>query len=239
LVKSNSKYLRGIFWKKEYHLLLPASWSLQQATVIAQVLESTVKKSGEDNSEGLDCGPEANGDDDSKGNWVGRYIPEEAAEFAAAVFRDAAASEGGGAGGGHDGGSGCPTVPVNISSAVTQSVHDMFPRNKRGASEAELDNDELFGNACPRDDEDVRPADRKAAEDFFGGVVAVQCDWCEKWRFVVPVVHGDRFTERAQTEDTVLFQCFELTWKDGTGCGVTCETPSQKFRPPNPNDPRE
>jgi hypothetical protein len=54
--------------------LLPASWSLQQATVIAQVLESTVKKSGEDNSEGLDCGPEANGDDDSKGKYLGGQI---------------------------------------------------------------------------------------------------------------------------------------------------------------------
>jgi len=26
---------------------------------------------------------------------------------------------------------------------------------------------------------------------------------------------------------------------DGTGCGVTCETPSQNFCPPNPNDPGE
>jgi hypothetical protein len=152
-----------------------------------------------------------------------------------AVFRDAAAFEGGGAGGGHDGGSGCPTVPVNISSAVTQSVHDMFPRNKRGASEAELDIDELFGNACLRDDEKVRPEDQKVAEDFFGGVFVAQCDWCEKWRFLVPSFHGDRYTERAQTEDSVFFQCHELKWKDGTGCGVTCETPSQKFCPSNPN----
>jgi hypothetical protein len=115
----------------------------------------------------------------------------------------------------------------------------MFPRNKRGASEAELDTDELFGNACLRDDEKVRPEDQKAAEDFFGGVFAAQCDWCEKWRFLVPSFHGDRYTERAHTEDSVLFQCHELKWKDGTGCGVTCETPSQKFCPPNPNDPGE
>jgi hypothetical protein len=67
----------------------------------------------------------------------------------------------------------------------------------------------------------------------------VQCDWCEKWRFLVPSVHGDQYTERAQTEDSVLFQCFQLKWKDGTRCGVTCETPSQKFCPPNPNDPGE
>jgi hypothetical protein len=47
------------------------------------------------------------------------------------------------------------------------------------------------------------------------------------------------FTERAQTEEPVSFQCFQLKWKDGTGCGVTCVTSSQKYCPPNPNDPRE
>ena len=80
---------------------------------------------------------------------------------------------------------------------------------------------------------------KSAAEDYFGNVVALQCDWCEKWRFVEPSVHRDRFTERAQAEDSVLFQCFQLKWKDGTGCGVTCETPSQKYCPPNSNDPGE
>jgi hypothetical protein len=76
LVKSNTKYLRGIFWKKEHPLLLPASWSLEQATVIAKILESTLKKSGEDNSEDGDYG-----DDNNLHNWVGRCVPEQAAAF--------------------------------------------------------------------------------------------------------------------------------------------------------------
>jgi hypothetical protein len=238
LVKSNSNYLRGIFWKKEHHSLLPASWSLEQATVIAKVLESTVKKPGEVNSKGGDFGTEDKGDDNSLDNWVGRYVPAEAAEFAEWVSAEAALSGLDGAGGGHDSGSGGATVPVEISRAVVQSVQELFPR-KRLASEAGLDTGEPLGNACLRDDKKVRPEDQKAAKDYYGDVVALQCDWCEKWRFVEPSVHRDRFTERAQAEDSVLFQCFQLNWKDGRGCGVTCETPSQKFCPPNPNDPGE
>ena len=233
LVKSNTKYLHGIYWKMEHPLLLPYSWSREQTSAIGKMLQSTLKKVGKDDSVDGDWSS-----DNSEGTWVGGYIPAEAEEFDRAVKADAAIFAEECAGGGHDGGSGRATVPVDISSAVMQSVEGLFPR-KRGASEADLDTHELFGTAGPRDDEDLSPADRKAAEDFYGGVVAVQCDWCEKWRFVVPSVHGDRFTERAQTEDPVFFQCFQLTMKDGKGCGVTCETPSQKFRPPNPNDPGE
>jgi hypothetical protein len=234
LVKSNSPYLRRIFWKKEHPLLLLASWSLEQARVIAKLLESTVKDTGEDNSTGGDLTKEDKGDDNNLDNWVGGYSPAEAAAFAEWVTLSGLD----GADAGHDGGSGGATIPVEISRAVTQTVQELFPK-KRLASEAGLDTGEPLGNACLRDNEKVRPEDQEAAEDYYGDVVALQCGFCEKWRFVVPTVHGDRITERAQTEDSVLFQCYQLKWMDGTGCGVTCETPSQKSCPPNPNDPGE
>jgi hypothetical protein len=86
LVKSNLKYIRGIFWKKEHPLLLPpSSLPLEQMRVIAKFLESSVKDTGEDTSMGGDFTKEDEGDDNSLHNWVGIYPPEEAAAFAAAV----------------------------------------------------------------------------------------------------------------------------------------------------------
>jgi hypothetical protein len=148
---------------------------LEQATVIAKVLESTVKKSGEDNSKGGNFGIEDKGDDNSLDNWVGRYVPAEAAAFAEWVSAEAALSGLDGAGGGHDGGSGGATVPVETSRAVIQTVQELFP-SKRLTSEAGLDIGEPLGNACLRDDEKVRPENQKAVKDYYGDVVALQCD---------------------------------------------------------------
>jgi hypothetical protein len=46
---------------------------------------ASVKDTGEDTSTGGDFTKEDEGDDNSLHNWVGRYPPEEAAAFAAAV----------------------------------------------------------------------------------------------------------------------------------------------------------
>ena len=133
---------------------------------------------------------------------------------------------------------GAQPFPSKSAARLVNVFKGCFP-GRGSLNEAGLRTGEPFGNAVLRDVEKIPPEDQEAAEAYYGGVVALQCDYCDKWRFVVPSVHGDRFIERAQTEDFVLFQCFQLKWKDGTGCGVTCEIPSQKYRPPNSNDPGE
>ena len=230
LVKSNTKYIHGLFWKKEHPLLLSASWTEEQAKVIATFLSN--KDSGVDNASGGDISVIKTGDDkipDDK--WVGSYVPEEAsafdAEYAAAITLSGLQA----AGGGLAGDSGGATVPVGISRAVQETLGQLFPR-KRPFSEVGLDTSEPL-------DEQVRPEDQKAAEDYFGDVCALQCDWCDKWRYLTPRIHGDQFTKRAHTDDTVCFQCWQLQYLDGTGCGVTCNTPEQHFCAPNPNDPGE
>jgi hypothetical protein len=154
-------------------------------------------------------------------------------------FAGAASARLGGADAADGGGLEGASDPANISHSVITAVRELFPGRKRTADTAGLHTGVPFGDEVLRDDGQVHPEEQEAAEEYYGGVVAVECDWCGSWRFVVESFHGNKFTEREQTEQPVVFQCHQLEWKDGTNCGINCETKSQRFAPPNPNDPGE
>jgi hypothetical protein len=66
------------------------------------------------------------------------------------------------------------------------------------------------------------------------GATAVQCNWCEKWRFVCVCFHI--VPEISQEDGTTTFECHELQWCDGSAVGLSCQSYEQDFHPPNPKD---
>lgn len=66
------------------------------------------------------------------------------------------------------------------------------------------------------------------------GATAIQCAWCEKWRFVCELYH--KVPESTEEDAGTTFQCHELKWNDGSHVGLSCESYEQDFRPPNPLD---
>jgi hypothetical protein len=61
------------------------------------------------------------------------------------------------------------------------------------------------------------------------GAEAIQCTWCERWRFISPEYH--------EIPPPAGFECWQLVWKDGVKVGLSCECEEQEWRPPNPQDP--
>jgi hypothetical protein len=64
--------------------------------------------------------------------------------------------------------------------------------------------------------------------------LAIQCDWCRKWRFVSNHFHED--VDKFKGMDQTDFQCHQLQWIDGESVGLSCESAEQHWQAPNPED---